>query len=402
MKKHLFPLVLIVVAMASATPKKRLPDPAYYAQQNNQFAFDLYQKITEKSTGNIFLSPYSISSALAMTYAGANGSTQIEMAKTMRFDANEGFFHYGYGNYTNQMLENAKENVELAIANQLWGEKTYPLQKDFVGINENAYQAELKTMDFVNRSEQERLLINNWVATKTNDRIVNLLSKGMITPDTRLVLTNAIYFKGDWLAEFDVKETRDRTFKRNETESNEIPFMHSFGDFKYMENLDFQMISLPYQGNKQSMVVVLPKDPEKMTVVEKQLSTTQIQKVMSSKPKKVYLDLPKFKLTLNLGLKEYLKEMGMVSAFSSGADFSKMSPINGLYISNVVHKAFIEVDEKGSEAAAATAVVMIEKMAPSQTPLPKNFMADHPFLIYIIDNDTKAILFMGKIVNPEL
>lgn len=402
MKKSLIVIVLIGVCMISANPDKRLPDSFYYAEQNNKFAFDLYQNITEKTKGNIFFSPYSISSALAMTYAGASSITELEMGQTLHFDVNRPFFHHGFNTYSTQLLKNAKGNVELAVANQLWGEKTYELKEDFVNINRTAYNAALKPMDFKNEPEKERLEINNWVASQTNGRINDLLPKNSITIDTRLVLTNAIYFKADWLKAFDEKKTKDSVFKQSETQKKETPFMHSLSFLRYFENNQFQMIGIPYRGNKQSMIVVLPKNGNKMTNVEKSINTSFLTKIGSSSMKQVDLALPKFKLTLDLGLNTHLKDLGMNEAFSTHADFSKMTPTNDLWISDVVHKAFIEIDEKGSEAAAATAIVMaIESMAPSNSPQPKVFTADHPFLIYIIDNETKAILFMGRIVDPK-
>lgn len=401
MKKIGFLLIILTILISGASPKRRLPDASYYAEQNNKFAFELYKKITENTTGNIFMSPFSISSALALTYAGANGPTEKEMSTALFFDQNEPFFHYGYGAYATQLLTNAQANVELAIANQLWGEKTYPLQEDFVRINKQAYHAELISMDFIHSPNKERLVINNWVASQTKNRIQDLLPAGSVDTDSRLVLTNAIYFKGDWLTKFDQKKTRERLFKKTETDAKKIAFMHAWADLRYYENNDFQMVNLPYKGDQQSMVVVLPKDPQHMSLVADQMNTGQLAKGVMAPKVKVNLAFPKFKLTRNLELNNYLKEMGMKSAFQKGADFSKMTSLNDLWISGVVHKAFIEIDEKGSEAAAATAVVMTtESLAPSRVPEPKVFVADHPFLIYIIDNETKAILFMGRITDP--
>lgn len=403
MKKLSILLLLLGFFLVAAMPKRRLQTPAYYAQKNNKFAFNLYQKVTQKTNGNIFFSPYSISAALAMTYAGADGSNAVEMAKTMNFDVNEPYFHYGFGAYSKRLLDNAEGQVELAIANQLWGEKEYALQEEFVSINQHAYQAALKPVDFMSQPDKERLVINSWVADKTKDRIKDLLGEGSITSDTRLVLTNAIYFKGDWLNEFDEKQTRDRAFKVRVTEEIKTPFMHSSSSLPYWENKDMQMVMLPYKGQKQSMVVVLPKEAANMPLVEQQIATSQIAKAVSAKPTLVNLAIPKFKFTLNLGVKDYLKSMGMEEAFAKGANFSKMTPTNDLWISDVVHKAFIEIDEKGSEAAAATAVIMTtESTMPDVAPVPKEFTADHPFLIYIVDNETRAILFMGRVAKPEL
>ena len=403
MKKRFILLSLLPFFMAAAVPKRRLQSPSYFAQKNNKFAFELYQKVTQKTHGNIFFSPYSISAALAMTYAGADGSTAEEMSKTMHFDVNEPYFHYGFGAYSSRLVENAKDKVELAIANQLWGEKNFPLQEEFVSINQHAYHAALQPVDFLGNPDKERMAINSWVADQTNDRITNLLAKGSITSDTRLVLTNAIYFKGDWLSEFKEVNTREREFWVRSTEKVKTPFMHSSSNLHYWENKELQMAMLPYKGEKQSMVMVLPKDAANMPLIEGQMATSEIAKRITGKKTLVNLAIPKFKFTLNLGVKEHLQSMGMKEAFTSEANFSKMTPTHDLWISEVVHKAFIEVNEKGSEAAAATAVIMTtESLEPQNVPEPKEFVADHPFLIYIIDNETHAILFMGRVSNPEL
>ncbi len=403
MKKHSILILLLAFFMAAAVPKRRLQSPSYYAQKNNKFAFDLYQKVTQKTHGNIFFSPYSISAALTMTYAGADGGTADEMAKTMHFDVNEPYFHYGYGAYSKKVSDNAADNVELTIANQLWGEKNYGLQDDFVSINKQAYQADFKLVDFVGQPDKERLVINKWIADQTNDRIKDLLGEGSITTDTRLVLTNAIYFKGDWLSEFEERQTREREFNVSVTKKIETPFMHSSSSLAYWENKDMQMVMLPYKGEKQSMVVVLPKDPANMPLIEQQMANSQMTKAITAKKTPVNLAIPKFKFSVNLGVKKYLQTMGMKEAFTPGANFSKMTPSNDLWISDVVHKAFIEIDEKGSEAAAATAVIMtVESTMPDDVEIPKEFTADHPFLIYIVDNETRAILFMGRVAKPEL
>ena len=378
------------------------PNPKQIAKNNNEFAFDLYREIIQKEKGNVFFSPFSISTALAMTYAGANGGTADEMAKTMRFGANTENFHLAYGKYLSTLEKNAKGNIQLRIANRLWGENNYTLMPDFVAINEEAYNSPLQKVNFVSNPESSRQEINTWVANKTEQRIKDLIPPGAITIDTRLVLTNAIYFKGDWLYQFKKKDTRDRKFKLADGNAKKVPFMNFEGALDYSENSAYKMLRLPYKGEKQSMVIVLPNNTKDLSKIETDINASSFEQVFYGYQPEVILALPKFKMTLPLGLNGYLKDLGMHSAFSTNANFSNMSPSNNLFISDVIHKAFIEINEEGTEAAAATAVVMtIESVGQHDPPKPKEFIADHPFLFYIIDNETHAILFMGRIMEPK-
>jgi serpin B len=351
----------------------------------------------------VFFSPFSISTALAMTYAGADGSNAKEMASTMHFEPNTRNFHMAYGKYLSALEKSAKGNIQLRIANRLWGEKTYKLHDEFIDLNEEAYHSPLVKVDFIGSPDGSRVKINDWVAEKTEERIKDLIPSGAITTDTRLVLTNAIYFKGDWLYQFDKKDTRDKKFERADGSTIKTPFMHFEGALEYAETDLAKIIRLPYKGKKQSMVVVLPNKTEDLTKVEESMNANSFQYVMRSQRPEVVLALPKFKMTLPLSLNGYLQNLGMKEAFSYGADFSKMTPSNDLWISSVVHKAFIEIDEEGTEAAAATAVIMtVESLGPQDQPKAKEFIADHPFLFYIIDDETQAILFMGRVMEPGL
>ena len=385
----------------SATSPARQSGPESIARGNNMFAFDLYQRVAAKESGNLFFSPFSISTALAMTYAGANGQTASEMAKTMRFGPNEPDFHYAYGSYLNALEDNAKGNIQLRIANRLWGEKTYKLRDDFVALNKRAYDSPLKPMDFINSPDGSRTSINTWVADKTEQRIKDLIPEGIITTDTRLVLTNAIYFKADWLYQFKTKKTKEKKFTLADGEKIKVPFMHFKGAFDFYRNEKYKAIKLPYKGSKQSMVVVLPKEGVALSEIEHTIDLNMFMYLEGYKPD-VELALPKFKATLPLSLNGYLQEMGMQQAFTNAADFSKMSDGQALMISDVIHKAFIEVNEEGTEAAAATAVVMVLTSTNAPDPKPETFIADHPFLFYIIDDQTGAILFMGRIMNPAI
>ena len=377
--------------------------PEQIAAQNNAFAFDLYRQISDVKKGNLFISPFSISTALSMTYAGAAGGTAKEMQDALHFGGQDKAFHTSYGNYLQTLDNNAEGRIKLRIANRLWLEKTYPLSTAFIDLNKEAYDAPVEFMNFIEKPDSERQKINSWVANKTENKILDLIPGGAINTDTRLVLTNAIYFKGDWKYQFKEKKTKDRTFYMTETSKKKTPFMNMEGAFDFFENKQFKMIRLPYKGDKHSMVVVLPNHHGELREVEQSFSASDFDKVFRSYQPDVILSFPKFEMTLPLSLSSNLKALGMKSAFTDSGDFSGMTERNDLYISDVIHKAFIEVNEEGTEAAAATAVIMqIESVGPHEPPKPKEFIADHPFLFYIIDDETKAILFMGRMTEPVL
>lgn len=395
-------LLLAALFLLAASPSKNTSNPRTIAQNNNDFAFDLYKEIAQNEKGNLFFSPFSISTALAMTYAGAGELTEAEMAKTLHFPPNTEGFHLAYGDYLNLLEKNAGGNIKWSVANRLWGEKDYALKKDFINLNKRAYDSPLEKMNFIGQPEDCRITINDWVADKTEQRIQNLLVEGTVTTDTRLILTNAVYFKGDWLYKFDKKNTKDRKFKKADGSSKKTPFMNFTGAFNYSATEKYQIIKLPYKGEKQSMVVVLPNETEWLPEVEASINSAAFEPLFYDYLPEVILSLPKFKLTLPLSLNTPLKNLGMNEAFTSQANFSKMTASNNLAISEVVHKAFVEIDEEGTEAAAATAVVVVLTSTVVTEIKPIEFKADHPFLFYIIDDETRAILFMGRVMEPIL
>ncbi len=395
-------IALGLIALA-ATPSTQLNSVDAIATANNAFAFSLYQQIAAIEKGNVFFSPFSISTALAMTYAGADSTTADEIQKAMHFQQNTPEFHSAYGAYLMQLYKNAEGNIKWRVANRLWGEKRYELIPSFVEINREAYQSPLQLMDFMSAPDQSRITINNWIADQTEQRIKDLIPPGSISIDTRLVLTNAIYFKGDWMYQFNKRNTRDQKFTLADGTTTKTPFMNFEGALEYAETERAKMLRLPYKGGKHSMILVLPHKTEDLALVEAQMNPASFQALNRYYQPEVILALPKFKMTLPLGLNSYLRQLGMRQAFASGADFSKMTPTNDLWISNVLHKAFIEIDEEGTEAAAATAVIItIESASPHDKPKPMEFIADHPFLFYIIDDETQSILFMGRLMVPEL
>lgn len=403
-RKYVKPMFIAASLMTTLgfVSENRMATEMEIAQNNNLFAFELYNKVAERTNDNIFFSPFSISTALAMTYAGADGQTAQEMAKALHFGPNQSDFHMAYGAYLNRLHQNAENNISLKVANRLWGEKTYPLESEFVKLNKRAYNAPLQPLDYINNPENSRITINDWVADRTEQRIKDLLPYGVITTDTRLVLTNAIYFKGDWMYKFNKKKTKEQKFYTTDTSSKKVPFMHFKGAFDFYHAPNYKMIKLPYKGEKHSMVVVLPNENIALSEIEKEINSNSFLPLQYGYKPNVELALPKFKITLPLNLNSYLQQMGMKIAFTEGADFSKMSKNNNLMISEVIHKAFIQVDEEGTEAAAATAVVMVLTSTIAEEPKPETFIADHPFLFYIVDDETHAILFMGRIMDPKL
>lgn len=368
---------------------------------NNKFSLELYGKLKDKQ-GNLFLSPYSISTALAMTCAGARGETEKQMAKTLQFPtviSNEQF-HKEFGSIISRL--NAAGQIggyELVVANALWGQKDYKFKEDFLTLVKSNYEGSLEQVDFAKQTEEARKTINDWVEKKTKDKIKELIKPGMLDTMTRLVLTNAIYFKGKWATQFKPELTRDAPFTLPGGEKVNAPMMNQTGNFGYTETDTIQILEMPYVGNGLSMVILLPKNLDGIKDLEKELTSDNLTEWLFNKRKReVQVYLPRFKMTSEFSLADTLSAMGMPDAFSAKADFSGMTDSRDLFISAVVHKAFVEVNEEGTEAAAATGVGM--KLT-SVAPPPPVFRADHPFIFLIRDNQTGSILFLGRCENPK-
>lgn len=367
---------------------------------NNSFAFDLYKQLAENK-GNFFFSPYSISSALAMTYAGARGETAKQMANTLHFNLVPEKLHSSFSSLTKLFNESAK-NYQLSVANALWGQIGYKLSKEFLDITNKYYDAGFKEVDYIDdtRREQTRQTINKWVEERTNNKIKNLIGPRDLTNLTRLVLTNAIYFKGKWEVQFNPSDTKVMPFYITEKEKIDTPMMYQLARFNYTENDKLQILEMPYTGGNLSMVILLPKHGYALSKIEDMLSLEKVQSWLSHLSKeKVEVFLPKFKLEKRFELNKELQDLGMIDAFEEGlADFSGMNPDRELYISKVIHQSFVEVNEEGTEAAAATAVIMNGK---SIEPEPYVFRADRPFIFLIRDLRSENILFMGRLVDPR-
>ena len=340
---------------------------------NTAFALDLYARL-KTADGNLFFSPYSISTCLAMTYAGARGDTAAQMAQTLHFDTNQNQLAAAFGELQRQLnKEQEKKGIELDIANGIWAQKDHPFLPTFLDVARQSYGANLKQIDFRTRSETARMEINDWVGHKTKGKITDLIQPGVLTPATQLVLVNAIYFKGQWAREFAKHNTTNAPFSVTPTRKLQVPLMNLTADFKYAEVDGLQLLELPYAGDDLSMVVFLPRDVDGLKSVEDLLNKQTLDRWLAqAREQKVAVFLPKFKLTAQFSLAKPLGEMGMTDAFSPRADFSGMDGERDLYISAVVHKAFVDVNEEGTEAAAATGSVM-RSMAVMSAPTHAHF-----------------------------
>jgi len=379
---------------ARASGERAAPD---VARAENAFAAALYAQLREKK-GNLFFSPFSIHTALAMTWAGARGVTEAEMARTLRVPDDQERVHPAVAALVKELNKANSSKIEMAVANALWGQRGEPFLEEFTDTLRAAYSAAMHRVDFAGATEEARLTINGWVEKRTRERIRELIARGVLTPGTVLVLTNAIYFKGEWAVQFDKARTREAPFRVSADRSVKVRMMSLKDTFAYADGGGFQAVILPYAGDALSMVVLLPKKPGGLAELEQALTPRLLGKVIASaRRREVLVELPRFKMTAKFRLEEALGAMGMPTVFKGGAaNFSGMNGKRDLFISAVIHKAFVEVNEEGTEAAAATAVVMARGGMPAYP----RFRADHPFLFLIRHNKTGAILFMGRCVNP--
>ena len=361
---------------------------------NNQFAFDMYQELETEE--NLFFSPYSISTAMAMVYEGAKRETKTEIKDVFYYPEDE-VLRSGNAGIYNEINKQDKEYL-LSTANALWAQEAYPFLKSYTSNVENYYGGKVTNMDFVSESEKSRITINGWVEDQTNNKIKDLLPIGSITPLTRLVLTNAIYFKGKWVEEFDKKDTKKGDFTLESDDKIKVDMMHNTENFGYYEDEELQILEMDYKGEELSMLVLLPKSD----ISSLEVTNEKLEEWRNSlyKPE-VIVSMPKFTFETKYILNGYLTNMGMPTAFSNGeADFSGMNNgVEDFYIDLVVHQAFIKVDEEGTEAAAATAIIMCGSSVPSEQ---IRFTADHPFIFIIQQKETGNILFMGKVMDPSV
>jgi serpin B len=372
---------------------------------NAAFAFDLFGAIRDQSE-NLIYSPYSISLALAMTYAGARAITEQQMAETLHLALPKEDVHRAFNALDLELKsrgEEAKgrngEGFRLNIANSIWGQSGYTFLAEFLDTLAENYGAGLRLLDFEAFPEKSRVTINDWVSDKTEERIQDLLPPGSITPLTRLVLTNAIYFNAAWDLPFDENATRPGLFHLLNGTETAVDMMSQVEHFKYAAGSDYQAIELPYDGRELSMVIFIPRKG-RFEDFEKSFTAAKMDSILAELSHAyVSLSMPRFTFERALDLGQILAEMGMPDAFDPrAADFSGMDGSLDLFISKILHKAFIAVDEEGTEAAAATAVVMKLTAAPQE---PIQVSVDRPFVFIIRDVETRTILFMGRVLNPE-
>ncbi len=368
---------------------------------NSAFALDMYQAVRDQD-GNLFFSPYSISLALAMTYAGARGNTERQMAGTLHFTLPQDQLHPAFNALDLQLSQHDSPNqdkgsFQLNIANSLWGQAGTSFRPEFLDVIARNYGAGLRSVDFINDSnrEQSRSMINQWVSDQTAGKIKDLIEKGVLTENTRLVLANAIYFKADWTVPFS-KSTRNDPFTLLNGEQVNVPTMSRRTDTGYAVGPGYQAVELNYKGDRIRMVILMPA-PDQFDTFERSLDDARVNAILQAlKSNDIELAMPKFNYEASLTLAETLAKMGMPDAFTPGtADFSGMDGLRDLDISDVIHKAFVAVDELGTEAAAATGVVV------GITSMPMTVSIDRPFIFLIRDVETGTILFMGRVLDPR-
>ncbi len=370
------------------------------ASATNQFAFDLYLNLKD-SEGNIFFSPFSLSTAMAMTYEGARGQTAREIKQVFHYPQSLELMREEFAGIINLINKEDKKH-ELHTANALWAQKGYPLLTEYVNTVEKYYGGKVTDLDFARDTENSRIIINHWVEEQTNNRIKDLIPPGVLNQLTRLVLTNAIYFKGNWENQFPLGNTREEEFMVTPEKKVKVPMMSIREKrFNYLENDELQLVELPYAGQEISMLVLLPKND--LTSLEPGLTAEKLNEYKKQlRSEKIDIYLPKFKFETKYmmgGKQGILGRMGMPTAFSpTEADFSGINGRRDFYLSEVVHQAFVEVNEEGTEAAAATGLVVGVTMVVKKLV----FRADHPFIFIIQDRTTGNILFMGRVVDPSV
>jgi serpin B len=396
-RKNALPALLALlwsVAAASAAENGR----AAVVKGNSQFATDLYRRLVNKP-GNLFFSPYSISTALAMTSADARGKTGEEMQTVLRFPP-QAELHPALATLMNEINAPAENRgYELRSANALWGASGLPFRTELLKLARDNYKAELANLDFAGNVEGARRTINQWIEKETQEKIKELIGPGVVSPSTRLVLTNAIYFKGTWAVQFVKGFTRQAPFRTAGGASPKVPLMKTTAEFGYAETDDFQAVELPYAGKELATLVLLPKK-DGLADLEKILTADLLSAVVSKLTRqRVEVYLPRFKTTSKFELSRTLSNMGMPLAFSARADFSGLTDSQEpLQLGFVVHKAFVDVNEEGTEAAAATAGLV---NSPGARPRPGAvFRADHPFVYLIRDTRSGSILFLGRLADP--
>jgi serpin B len=372
---------------------------------NNAFALDLYQTL-RSADGNLFYSPYSISLALAMTYGGARGNTEAQMADVLHFDLPQGDLHSAFNRLDLDLAQygeaqNKQEQpLQLNIANAVWAQRDYPFLPEYLDLVALNYGAGIHLADFVTQADQAVDEINQWVSDQTEERIQDILSPGALDAMTRMVLANAIYFKAGWQSTFDENSTLPAPFYLLDGSEVQVDMMYNEEKFPYLRGENFQVVELPYSGGTAAMDIILP-DEGQFTAFEASLDWSALEAILAGMGRaELKLQMPKFTFRNQFSLARQLVEMGMSDAFEGGlADFSGMDGQHDLYIGDVIHQAFVAVDEQGTEAAAATLVIMeLTSIEPVEYVI--ELTIDRPFFFIIRDLSSGQILFVGRVLNP--
>ena len=368
----------------------------------NVFGFNMFKQLNEENDGNIFFSPYSIFTALAMTYEGARNKTADEMSSVLNVEQNNESLH-NYMKSLYEYLNKENDDYNISTANALWVNENFKLLEDYLKIIKDYYGGDATEVDYGNPQEAAGI-INQWVESNTNGLIKDLITEGVISPLTRLILTNAIYFKGTWKVQFDPDNTTDRDFEissGNRVEVSTMNLIETEDIFNYTETNTLQILELPYTSNDLSMIILLPKNNDLSNIIDSVDNDKLSGWKESMVEKSLDIYLPKFEIETKYSLKETLKQLGMMDPFTTAADFSGITGGKDLFISNVIHKAFVEINEEGTEAAAATAVIMDLTSVNGGGSSRIVFDCDHPFMYLIQHKETGTILFMGSINDPS-
>ncbi len=403
-------IATVVVALAFAA----MSDPAAGAEAAdvaepaealsrdiNKFSVDLYKKLIAEDKNALF-SPLSISTAFGLAQQGAAGKTSEEMREALRLSVPRDQLAGAYAQLLNSLNEREADNAfKLHNANAIWVLKDYPIKEAFAEVAKTSFAAKAEHLPFQSQPQQSAERINSWIAEQTAGKITDLIPASAINDLTRLILTNAVYFKGTWQSQFKKPATSPRKFHQLKGEAVEVPTMHQTAQFRYTENEAVQVLEMRYKKCDLAMLILLPKTKDGLPALEMTLSEEQIRSLIKKlKPRRLEVAMPKFKLETKYGLSEAMQAMGMNRAFTPGAaDFSGITDKEELFISAAVHKAYVDVDEEGTEAAAATGLMM--QTTSALVAPPTQFIADHPFIFMIRDTRAEVILFIGRLLDPR-
>ncbi len=395
------PLRRAAAAEPSASGDRAVePDAKSAANSINGFAWEVYRELA-REPGNRFCSPYSIAAALSLAYGGAAGETEQQFARVLHVELPAERWHRAVAElFSEPASGGAKRPYELLVANRLWGDMNYTFLPEYLRLAKEVYGAPLEQVSFRQQPEAARQTINAWVQQQTRDKIRDLFPSGSINADTRLVIANAVYFLGTWESMFDERQTRAAPFHLSTQQQVDLPTMYQKAHFLLAETEQWQALQLPYRGGRLAMVVVVPRAVDGLADIEAGMNAQRWSELLAAgKRREVQVYLPKFVVHDRLALNDTLKALGLRDAFvPQAADFSRMDGTRELFIQAVVHKAMVDVNERGTEAAAATGIsVGVTSLGPP----PAVFRADRPFLFGIVDRQTGVLLFVGRFSRPE-